>query len=176
MRPIDPYDEPLGVTAVDEDVVFLGQGPISFSMTRRAARLTLHNLADALLARCSPASDARAVVLLVEDDALVREIGVILLEEAGYTVIATDGPKAALHALEAGDEIDLLFTDIQMPGNVDGLQLAGLVRNRWPAVRLLVTSGRPPQSLDALPPGGRFLPKPYVLADLVRNMTELMAV
>ena len=177
MRLIDPYDEPLGVTAVDEDVVFLGQGPISFSMTRRAARLTLHNLAEALLAsRSQPLSCAKMVVLLVEDEPLVREIGTALLEDAGYAVIATDGPKAALLALEAGDEIHLLFTDVQMPGDLDGLQLARLVQDRWPMIRLLVTSGRPPQSADTLPPGVRFLPKPYGAADVLRHVDELMAV
>ena len=177
MRPIDPYNEPLGVTAVGDDVVFLGQGPVNFSMTRPAARQTLHNLAEVLLAGRPPTSGgARVVVLLVEDDLLVREIGTALLEDAGYAVIATDGPKAALLALEAGDTIDLLFTDIQMPGDVDGLQLARLVKDRWPAIRLLVTSGRPPQPPDVLPPGGRFLPKPYVLADVLRHLDELMTV
>jgi len=180
MRPINAYDEPLRATACDEDVVLLGivgKSHISFSMTRRAARQTFHNLAHALLAGLHPsASDSRIVVLLVEDDPMVREIGAALLEDAGYAVIATDGPKAALLALESGDEIDLLFTDIHMPGDLDGLQLARMVKDRWPTVRLLVTSGRPSQSLEALPPGGRFVSKPYAAADILRHLDELMAV
>ena len=180
MRPNGSYDEPLRVAAIEEDVVFLGilgKDPVGFSMTRRAARQTLHNLAEALLAgRPHPSTGARIVVLLVEDEPLVREIGAALLEDAGYAVIATDGPRAALLALEAGDEIHLLFTDIQMPGDLDGLQLARQVKDRWPTIRLLVTSGRPPQSPDALPPGVRFLPKPYCAAEVLRHVDELMAV
>jgi len=176
MRPIDPYNEPLRVNAIDEEVVFLGQGPVNFTMTRSAARLTLHHLAEALLIRRSRSSAAaRTVVLLVEDEPLVREIGVMLLEDAGYAVIATDGPKAALLALEAGDEIHLLFTDIHMPGELDGLQLARLVQDRWPSIPLLVTSGRAPPSPDALPSGGRFLAKPYAAADVLRHVDELTA-
>jgi hypothetical protein len=62
-----------------------------------------------------------------------------------------------------------------MPGELDGLQLARVVRDRWPAIRLLLTSGRPPRSLEALPPGGRFLAKPYAVADVLRHVGELAA-
>ena len=174
MRPIEPHDQPLRVAVTGEEVVFLGEGPVGFSMTMRAARLTLHNLAQALLSsRPAPSDGPRAVVLLVDDEPLVREIGAALLEDAGYAVIVAEGSKAALLVLEAGDEIHLLFTDIQMPGELDGLQLARLVRNRWPSIGLLVTSGRPPRSLDGLPPGGRFVPKPYAAADVLRHVEEL---
>ena len=174
MRPIQPHNQPLRVTATAQEVVFLGEGPVGFSMTPGAARLTLHNLAEALLSlRPAPITGVRAVVLLVEDEPTVREIGVTLLEDAGYMVIATEGSKAALRALEAGDEIHLLFTDIQMPGELDGLELAHLVRDRWPKIGLLVTSGRPPESLDGLPPGGRFVAKPYAAADVLRHVEEL---
>jgi len=175
MRPPPPHDQPLGVTATEGEVVFHGRGQLGFSMTPDAARITLRHLADALMSSRPPppSGGARAVVLLVDDDPMVREIGAVLQEDAGYAVIAAEGAKAALLALEAGDEIHLLFTDIQMPGELDGLQLARLVRDRWPNIRLLVTSGRPPRSLDSLPPGGRFVAKPYAAAEVLRHVEEL---
>jgi len=62
-----------------------------------------------------------------------------------------------------------------MPGAFDGLQLAQLVGDRWPAIRLLVTSGEPIRARKGLPAGGRFLPKPYAAADVLRHVGELTA-
>jgi len=176
--PMDPYDEPLRVMTIDGELVFLGPGKIGFSMTPAAARLTLHNLAAALevLRSASPAHDAAVVILIVEDELLIREIAVTLLEDAGYVVIVAEEASAALRTLEEGREVHLLFTDVQMPGEFDGLQLAQLVRDRWPAVRLLVTSGEAVRAQQDLPAGGRFLPKPYAAADVLRHIDELTAV
>ena len=123
--------------------------------------------------RTAPPAGAVIVVLLVEDELLVRDVATAVLEEAGYVVIAADGPKAALLELETGQRIDLMFTDLHMPGGVDGLQLASLVRDRWPQIGLLLTSGRPPLSLDALPAGGHFVCKPYGAAEVLRHLDEL---
>ncbi len=127
---------------------------------------------DQPLGAASP-SRGVIVVLLVDDELLIREVATALLEEAGYVVVAADGPKAALRELETGQRIDLMFTDVHMPGGVNGLQLASLVRERWPSIGLLVTSGRPPRSLDALPAGGRFVCKPYTAAEVQRHLDEL---
>jgi CheY-like chemotaxis protein len=180
MRTRDPYDRPLRITVIGDELVFLGEGPVNFAMTREAAALTLENLIKALAGLPEPTAvhapePARGVILLVEDEPLVREVTVAVLEEAGYAVIPADGPRQALLALEARGEIHLLFTDVQMPGEIDGLELAHLVRRRWPRVRLLVTSGQYPVAAEELPAGGRFLSKPYVAADVLRQVDELLA-
>ena len=183
MRPKDPYDQPLRVAEIQGEIVFLGEGPVHFSMTREAAAQTLCNLADALAHPHDPLEDeaetgalAATRVLVVEDEPLVRRLAASMLEDAGYAVIQAEGPDQALRALETRSEIHLLFTDIQMPGELDGLELARLVRRRWPRVRLLVTSGAMPVENVSLPSGGRFLPKPYHAADVLRCVGELMAV
>jgi CheY-like chemotaxis protein len=171
MRPPDPYDQPLSVIPIDGDIVFLGEGSASFSMTPAAARITLHNLAHAL--QTFPPPRAGSVVLVVEDEPLVREIAAALLEDAGHVAILTDNARAALATLEGGQDIHVLFTDVQMPGDLDGLALARLVRNRWPGVHLLVTSGQGARVADDVPDGGRFLAKPYAAADVLRSIDEL---
>jgi CheY-like chemotaxis protein len=175
MSPIDPFERPLRISAVEDEVVFLGEGRISFSMTRAAARLTFYNLAEALLASTPPRPGGPTVVLLVENEPFLREIAAMILGEAGFLVIATEGPRAALRILESGERIHLLFTSIQMPGEVDGLQLAHQVRDRWPTMPVLLTSGHGGQPDEDIPDGGRFLPKPYMAAEVVRHITELTA-
>ncbi|HEY0436419.1 MAG TPA: response regulator [Phenylobacterium sp.] len=176
----DPYDRPLRIIPIDGELVFLGEGPVQFSMTPMAAAATLRNLAKALadLPAGDPPAEPEAtklVVLVVEDEPLVRRVAAAMLEEAGYAVIQADGPRQALLALEARGEIHLLFTDIQLPGEVDGLELALLVRSRWPQVGLLVTSGHHDAAPERLPEGGRFLAKPYARADVLREVEELVA-
>jgi CheY-like chemotaxis protein len=115
------------------------------------------------------------VVLIVEDDELVREIGASVLTDAGYLVIEADGANQALAALEAGTEIHLMFTDIQMPGDMDGLQLAHIVSVRWPMIHLLISSGQVLPTRGAMPQGGRYLSKPYTAAEVLRHVGELVA-
>jgi len=177
MRLRDPYQEPLEVLAIDDEVVFLGEGPVGFSMTPQAARSTFHNLAATLIGLriCRVDAPQPCVILVVEDEPLTREVAAAVLEDAGYKVIVAAGARAALTALEDGATVNLLFTDIQMPGGVDGIELARLVRDRWPAMPLLVTSGQETPAPAKLPPGGRFVPKPYVPADILRHVDELIA-
>jgi CheY-like chemotaxis protein len=175
MSSISPSDLPLSVLAIEDDIVFLGEGSVGFSMTQAAARATFRNLADALVAVPAARIAAQAVVLLVEDEPLLREVAAMILEDAGYLVIAAEGPRAALRILESGERIQLLFSDIQMGGDIDGLQLAREVAARWPAVPLLLTSGQAPRAAEPLPKGCRFLPKPYVAAEVARHVAELLA-
>ena len=179
MNPKGPHHQPLRVLVIDNEIVFLGEGSTNFSMTPGAARLTLERLSDALQGLESegqaPQTLAIPVVLLVEDEPLIREIGVIVLEEAGYNVIQAASSHQALSTLEAGVQIDLLFTDIQIPGALDGLALAHLVAERWPAIQLLLASGHMAPPHDTLPANGRFLPKPYVPAEMLRHVSELIS-
>jgi two-component system, response regulator PdtaR len=101
-----------------------------------------------------------ATVLIVEDEYLIRNVLQIELEEAGYDVILADTADAAIAILEAREDIHLVFTDIDMPGSMDGLKLAACVRDRWPPIHIIITTGnaRPRE----IPANALFIPKPYV--------------
>lgn len=106
-------------------------------------------------------------VLVVEDDPIVRMVAVDMLEEAGLTVLEAGSADVAWTILETTPEVWALFTDIDMPGSMDGLVLAGRVANRWPRIRLVVTSGRYGLRDRDIPDDGRFLLKPYQQAQLL---------
>ncbi|TCU58180.1 response regulator receiver domain-containing protein [Novosphingobium sp. PhB57] len=112
-------------------------------------------------------------VLLVEDEALIRVIGTDALEEAGYDVLEAGSADEALEILEAYNEVLVLFTDIRMPGSLNGLELARIVHERWPKMKLLLTSGDTWPSENEIPDDGRFLPKPYRVETLRREIDEM---
>jgi two-component system, response regulator PdtaR len=115
------------------------------------------------------------IVLVAEDEALVRELSVCELEDAGCTVIQAANAGQALEILETGVPVDVLFTDVNMPGEIDGIGLARLVHRRWPEVRLIVTSGRADIPETELPDHGRFIRKPYRLSEMSRMVGRLAA-
>ena len=88
------------------------------------------------------ASRALPVVLVVEDDPLLRMLAVEVVEEAGFIAIEARDADEAVILLESRIDIALLFTDINMPGSMDGLKLAHAVRDRWPPIKILVVSGK----------------------------------
>lgn len=173
LSPLEALDEPLRISSVAGEIVFLGRGPIAFSMTPGAARLTLLAL-TAELERLA-ASPPVVVVLIVEDDPIIREVGAAVLADAGYVVVEVGDASDALKVLESGRSIDLMVTDVHMPGALNGLELAHLVYHRWPAVGLLLCSGQCLPTAEQLPAGGRFLSKPYVENELLRHVQELAA-
>jgi CheY-like chemotaxis protein len=101
------------------------------------------------------------LILVVEDEALVRACTAALLEEAGCGVIEAADGEEALRAFEANAEVTTVFTDINMPGSFSGLDLAHKIYRLRPQVQLILTSGRGALSEAEMPAGGRFLPKPY---------------
>ena len=113
-------------------------------------------------------------MLLVEDEALVRMVGSDALADAGYEVIEAASAEEALRFLEASAEVELLFTDIRMPGGMDGLELAELVHARWPAIRILITSGDTWPPRDRIPDDGRFLAKPYQVERLQSEVDAIV--
>jgi CheY-like chemotaxis protein len=116
----------------------------------------------------------RPVVLIVEDELLLRMDAVDMIAAAGFEVVEAANADAAIEILEARFDITVVFTDIQMPGSMDGLKLARAVRGRWPPIKIVATSGLVDVGEKDLPEGGRFLPKPYhpeVLADVLRELT-----
>jgi two-component system, response regulator PdtaR len=99
-------------------------------------------------------------VLIVEDEFLIREMLKEDLEDAGYQVVQVSDADHAILILEARQDIHLVFTDINMPGSMDGLKLAAFVKDRWPPVHIIVTTGR--SQPVSLPPDALFISKPYL--------------
>jgi CheY-like chemotaxis protein len=115
----------------------------------------------------------RPVVLIVEDEFLLRMDAAEMIGAAGFEVIEAANADQAIEVLEARRDITVVFTDIQMPGSMDGLKLARAVRGRWPPIKIIATSGRLHFSETDLPEGGRFLPKPYSPAQVTGVLREL---
>jgi CheY-like chemotaxis protein len=115
----------------------------------------------------------RPVVLIVEDEFLLRMDAVDMIEAAGFAVAEAANADQAIEILEARSDITVIFTDIQMPGSMDGLKLARAVRGRWPPIKIVATSGHVHVSETDMPAGGRFLPKPYSSAQVTGVLREL---
>lgn len=105
------------------------------------------------------------VVLVVEDEVMIRECIAEDLQEAGFQVLTASDAEAAVDILQARQDIRLVFTDVNMPGAMNGLELAACVRDRWPRMHIVVTSGKH-WPADALA-GALFVPKPYVVSDII---------
>ena len=118
----------------------------------------------------------RPVVLIVEDELLLRMDAAEVIKSGGFEVVEAANADDAIEILEARPDITVVFTDIQMPGAMDGLELARAVRGRWPPIKIVATSGLGDVGEKDLPEGGRFLPKPYharQLAAVLRELTGL---
>ncbi|MBU6464482.1 MAG: response regulator [Bradyrhizobium sp.] len=120
-----------------------------------------------------PHEHGRPVVLIVEDELLLRIDAAEMIEAAGFAVVEAANADQAIEVLEARRDITVIFTDIQMPGSMDGLKLARAVRGRWPPIKIIATSGRLHVGEMDLPEGGRFLPKPYGHAEVARVLREV---
>jgi len=118
--------------------------------------------------------DRNPVVLVVEDETLVRVTALASIEESGFEAIAAGNADEAIRALETRGDIRAVFTDVQMPGPMDGLKLAQVIRDRWPPVALLVTSGKTRVTASDLPSGARFLPKPYFPLQIEMTLREML--
>lgn len=119
---------------------------------------------------------AGSAVLVVEDEALIRLDIVDCLEEAGCEVEEAANAAQAVRILESRKDIRLVFTDVDMPGSMDGLKLAAYVRDRWPPIKIIVTSGHVSVMPDQIPAGGRFFSKPYdrpEIAEAIRHMIQV---
>lgn len=115
-----------------------------------------------------------AVALVVEDEPLLRMDAVDTLREAGFDVLEAGTALDALRHLESVDTIELLFTDIEMPGPIDGVQLAHEVVRRWPAISIVVCSGRFRLMPDELPDQARFIEKPFGPDLMIRTVEKAM--
>jgi two-component system, response regulator PdtaR len=111
-------------------------------------------------------------VLVVEDDPLLRIDAALMFEEAGLSVVEMESADEALaYVFEQASDVGAIFTDVQLPGDADGFDLAGTVAHNWPHITVLVTSGRRPRPAD-LPTSVRFVPKPWRPLDILVAMQD----
>jgi CheY-like chemotaxis protein len=132
-------------------------------------------LAIAALLLMSEAKTTAAAILIVEDEPLVRIDMASYNEDAGFTVYEAGNADEAIRILEQHSEIRLIFTDIHMPGSMDGLRLAHYVRGRWPPVKIIVTSGLVKVRSEDLPKGALFVEKPYRPEHVTDRVREMIA-
>lgn len=113
-------------------------------------------------------------VLVVEDEMLLRMRALDMVEDAGYTSIEAVDADEAFAILKSRSDIALLFTDIQMPGSMDGLQLAHIVHERWPPIKIILVSGQLKLSSAQVPHDSRFFGKPLVSGQIIAEMQNLI--
>ena len=115
------------------------------------------------------------VVLVVDDEVFARLFAVQIFLDLGFTVLEAGSAEEGLDMLDRNDDVDLLFTDISMPGEMDGLDLIARVREERPALSFVATSGQGMPADEKLPQGARFLAKPYTAHALMTTIRELSA-
>jgi len=116
----------------------------------------------------------RPLVLVVEDETLIRMDAVEAIEAAGFDVIEAASSDQAIAILEQRSDIRLIFTDVHMPGSMDGLKLAHFVKGRWPPIKIITTSGHARIAQSDLPAGSRFLSKPYAAGEITSAIDRLI--
>ena len=119
--------------------------------------------------------NSQPTVLVVEDEGLVRLDAVETLRDAGYAVVEAVNAEQALALVAGGGKVDVLFTDINMPGRMDGLELARRVNRLEPRIHLLLTSGKVRPERGQIPDAGLFLPKPYSPEAVTRAVDRMLA-
>jgi len=122
----------------------------------------------------SGSSAAPRAVLIVEDEMLLRMRAVDMVEDAGFTAVEAINADDAIALLESRSDIELLFTDIQMPGSMDGLNLAYAVHERWPLIKIILVSGQLKITDNEKPPESRFFGKPLDVKQMITEMQDMM--
>ena len=112
------------------------------------------------------------VVLVVDDEVFARLLAVQIFLDQGFTVLEAEDAEEALDVLDRNDDVGLLFTDVSMPGALDGLQLIERVRQDWPHISCIATSGRVDPRQCKLPGATSFLPKPYTAYHLMEAIRQ----
>jgi CheY-like chemotaxis protein len=117
---------------------------------------------------------APTVVLVVEDEMLLRMRAVDIVEDAGFTSVEAVDADEAVAILESRSDIALLFTDIQMPGSMDGLGLAHAVHERWPPIKIILVSGQLNAANIDIPADSRFFGKPLGDQEMIAEMRNMI--
>jgi CheY-like chemotaxis protein len=119
-------------------------------------------------------SSVPAVVLVVEDEMLLRMRAVDMVEDAGYTSVEAVDADEAVAILESRSDIALMFTDIQMPGSMDGLTLAHTVHKRWPPIKIILVSGQLKLANVDIPANSRFYGKPLEAKEMIAELQSMI--
>jgi two-component system, response regulator PdtaR len=135
----------------------------------------IHRHRPTARAHFGPQPKCRRVVLVVEDDPLIRMGAIDMVKSAGFEAVEAASASEAIDKLETQPDIHLVFTDVTMPGSMDGLKLAYYVRDRWPPVLLIIVSGKTAIGIGQVPIGARFFPKPYSDRLIVEAMNSMLA-
>src|ERR1043165_3586601 len=122
----------------------------------------------------SPPAGGATNVLVVEDEMVLRMRAVDIVEDAGFTAVQAVNADEALSILESRSDISLLFTDIQMPGSMDGLKLAHAVHDRWPAIKIILVSGQVNPSEAERPADSRFFGKPLSVERMIAELQAMV--
>lgn len=117
---------------------------------------------------------SKQIVLVVEDEPLLRMMAIDLVENAGFEAVEARNANEAVQILETRTDIRIVFTDVDMPGGMDGLKLAASIRDRWPPIEIIITSGMRWVDENMIPAHTKFFAKPYDTVK-VTNMLHLMA-
>lgn len=115
----------------------------------------------------------RQVVLVVEDEPLLRMMAVDMVEDAGFEALEAADATEAVCILERRTDIRIVFTDIDMPRGMDGMRLAAAIRDRWPPIEIILTSGHVAVEDVRMPPRSVFFPKPYVVEKVVETLHRM---
>jgi len=115
-----------------------------------------------------------AVVLVVEDEMLLRMRAVDIVEDAGFTSVEAVDADEAVAILESRSDIAMVFTDIQMPGSMDGLQLAHIVHKRWPPIKIILVSGQLKPTNADIPTNSRFYLKPLEAKEMTAQLQRMI--
>jgi len=118
---------------------------------------------------------SRRAVLIVEDDAVLRELTAAMLEDSELDSIDESAEAALATMLTHGREVAMIFADVRLPGVMNGVDLAWEVKMRWPLLPVILTSGHPLKQVDELPPGVNYLPKPWQPLSLLVAAHEALA-
>jgi two-component system, response regulator PdtaR len=118
---------------------------------------------------------SKAVILVVEDSPLILMGALDLVSSAGYEGVGAASADEAIAILEARPNIHLVFTDVEMPGSIDGVKLAHYIRDRWPPIKLIVASGRTILEESHLPTGSVFFTKPYDNNSVIAEIARMLA-
>ncbi|MDX5986117.1 response regulator [Sphingomonas echinoides] len=119
-----------------------------------------------------PAAERETVVLVVEDDPMIRMAAMMLIEGLGYYTLEATNADEAITLLEDHPEITIVFTDVQMEGSMDGIALTHWAAGRWPPLRFIIVSGGMTPELHEIPAGAIFLSKPYADATVGRLIAQ----
>jgi DNA-binding NtrC family response regulator len=120
-------------------------------------------------------SGEKSIVLVVEDHAFLRIAAINLVENAGFEALGAMSADAAILILESRGDVRIVFTDVEMPGSMDGIALAGAIRGRWPLIELIVTSGHRHVGAAEIPDRGVFFRKPYVDGEVAAMLHRMAA-